>query len=142
MKSISSVTVEQFPLYNGHLVRKCPLPPHLLNSLPNNSGREFTHTRYTAVTCKPEDFSKEKFYLRQILYDPPRPTELFIVITLYNEKEDLFLRTMQGVLKNITHFCSLETSEKWGEDAWKKIVVCIVADGREKYVKNIIHKLN
>ena len=25
----------------------------------------------------------------------------------------------------------------WGKDAWKKVVVCIVADGRTKYVDSI-----
>lgn len=33
-----------------------------------------------------------------MLYDPPRRTELFIVLTMYNEDEVLFCRTMHGVM--------------------------------------------
>ncbi|KAI6166193.1 chitin synthase-domain-containing protein [Pisolithus thermaeus] len=61
-----------------------------------------------------------------------RTTELFIVITMYNEDEVLFCRTMYGVMRNIAHLCSRKHSQTWGPDAWKKVVVCIVADGRKK----------
>lgn len=49
------------------------------------SGRseEFTKMRYTAVTCDPNDFQKERYKLRQSLYG--RKTELAIVATMYNE---------------------------------------------------------
>lgn len=36
--------------------------------------------------------------MRQILYETPRRTELFIVMTMYNEDEVLFCRTMHGVM--------------------------------------------
>lgn len=41
--------------------------------------------RYSAATCDPNDFRAEGFTLRQVHYDPPRRTELFIVMTMYNE---------------------------------------------------------
>jgi chitin synthase len=89
--------------------------------------------RYTAATCDPADFKKEKFTLRQVLYEQPRQTELFIVVTLYNEDEVLFARTMHGVMKNIAHLCSRQRSKVWGKEGWRKVVVCVVADGRTKY---------
>jgi len=33
---------------------------------------------------QPDDFLDEKYALRQILYETPRRTELFIVLTMYN----------------------------------------------------------
>lgn len=33
---------------------------------------------------KPNDFFEERYSLRQVLYDPPRRTELFITLTMYN----------------------------------------------------------
>jgi chitin synthase len=117
--------------YKGHYVWDCKVPAPFLDTLPDKTTSEFTHTRYTASTCDPADFKKEKFDLRQQLSQ--RSTEIFIVITLYNEGEELFLTTMRGVLRNIEYFCSLQGSEKWGKDGWQKIVVCIVADGRKKY---------
>lgn len=88
--------------------------------------------RYSAATCDPNDFMKEGFTLRQVLYEPPRRTELFIVMTMYNEEDDLFCRTMHGVMKNIAHLCTRDRSRTWGKEGWKKVVVCIVSDGRKK----------
>jgi chitin synthase len=59
---------------------------------------------------------------------------LFIVVTMYNEDDVLFARTMIGVFKNIEYMCKMKGKHNglWGEDGWKKIVVCIVVDGRAK----------
>ncbi len=125
-------TVKQVLLYRGNLVLDCPVPPKLLNQLPHGERDEFTHMRYTAATCDPNDFYDESFTLRQKLFSKPRHTELFIVITMYNEDDILFARTMVGVLKNIEYMCARKESKSWGPDAWKKIVVCVVSDGRSK----------
>jgi chitin synthase len=121
----------------GHLVYDCPVPPKLLNSIQHVRGPgrdEFTHMRYTAATCDPADFVGERFKLRQQLFGKPRRTELLIVVTMYNEDDLLFGRTMAGVFKNIEYMCSLEGKHKglWGAGGWKNIVVCIVSDGRAK----------
>lgn len=39
---------------------------------------------------------------------------------------------MHGVMKNIAHLCSRARSKVWNTDGWKKVVVCIVSDGRKK----------
>ena len=86
--------------------------------------------------------------LRQNCCDPPRQTEMFIVITMYNENAELFCRTLYGVMKNIAHLCGRKNSKVWGQNGWQKVisssipsqsqaddlvqvVVCIVADGRK-----------
>ncbi|KAG1858160.1 glycosyltransferase family 2 protein [Suillus subluteus] len=115
-------------LTNGNLVVDLNVPPKLV--LPYRGEPEMTKTRYTAVTCDPDDFEKDKFFLRQ--NENGRTTELFIVITMYNEDEVLFCRTLYGVMRNIAHLGSRKNSQTWGPDAWKKVVVCIVADGRKK----------
>ncbi|KAK2068550.1 hypothetical protein P8C59_003184 [Phyllachora maydis] len=125
-------TVKQVLLYRGNLVLDCPIPPKLLNQLPHGERDEFTHMRYTAATCDPSNFYEESFTLRQKLFSKPRHTELFIVVTMYNEDEILFARTMQGVFKNVEYMCKRNESKTWGKDAWKKIVVCVVSDGRAK----------
>ncbi|KAI4597945.1 Chitin synthase, class 1 [Pestalotiopsis sp. 9143b] len=125
-------TVKQVLLYRGNLVLDCPIPSRLLNQLPHGERDEFTHMRYTAATCDPKDFYDENFTLRQKLFSKPRHTELFIVVTMYNEDDVLFARTMVGVLKNVEFMCSRKESKTWGPDAWKKIVVCVVSDGRGK----------
>ncbi|KAI1140103.1 glycosyltransferase family 2 protein [Hypoxylon sp. FL0543] len=125
-------TVKQVLLFKGNLVLDCPIPPRLLKQISHGPRDEFTHMRYTAATCDPDNFYNENFMLRQNLFQTPRHTELFIVITMYNEDDILFARTMIGVLKNVEYMCSRKESKMWGADAWKKIVVCVVSDGRAK----------
>ncbi|KAF8420791.1 chitin synthase-domain-containing protein [Tirmania nivea] len=125
-------TVKKVELYKGNLVLDCPVPKKLLALCPQKEEREFTHMRYTAATCDPSEFLEERFTLRQKLFAKPRNTELFIVVTMYNEDEVLFARTMAGVFKNINFLCGRSRSTTWGNDAWKKVVVCVVSDGRAK----------
>jgi len=128
-------TVKEVQLFKGNLVLDCPIPPRLLNQVPHAQPPErdeFTHMRYSAATCDPAEFDAERFTLRQKLFAKPRHTELFIVITMYNEEDELFARTMTGVIKNIEYMNSRTNSKTWGKDAWKKIVVCVVSDGRAK----------
>jgi chitin synthase len=108
------------------------VPTKLLNLCAYKDGREFTHMRYSAATGDPNDFKDNGFTLRQVHYDPPRRTELFIVMTMYNEDDTLFARTMHGVMKNIAYLCKRDRSKTWGKDGWKKVVICIVSDGRQK----------
>src|SRR5437764_11415274 len=81
-------TVKEVQLFNGNLVLDCPVPPKLLEQIPHATPPErdeFTHMRYSAPTCDHNDFYEERFTLRQRLFAKPRQTELFIVVTMYNE---------------------------------------------------------
>lgn len=128
-------TVKEVQLFDGNLVLDCPIPPRLLNQVQHAQPPErdeFTHMRYSAATCDPSEFTKSRFTLRQRLFAKPRQTELFIVVTMYNEEDELLARTLIGVIKNIEYMNSRTSSKTWGKEAWKKIVVCIVSDGRAK----------
>ncbi|KZV63383.1 glycosyltransferase family 2 protein [Peniophora sp. CONT] len=118
----------QVKLTNGNLVVDLPIPPKLV--LPRVGDPEVMKTRYTAVTCDPDEFESSGFFLRQM--ESGRRTELFICVTMFNEDEVLFCRTMYGIMRNISHLCTRKNSQTWGIDAWKKVVVCIVSDGRKK----------
>lgn len=52
-------------------------------------------------------------------------------MTMYNEDDTLFLRTLNAVIKNIAHLTTRTRSKTWGQESWQKVVVCIVADGRK-----------
>ena len=123
---------KEVQLINGELVLECKIPTILYSFLPRRDEVEFTHMRYTAVTCDPDDFVDRGYKLRQNIGRTARETELFICVTMYNEDEYGFTRTMHAVMKNISHFCSRNKSRTWGEMGWQKIVVCVVSDGREK----------
>lgn len=123
---------KEVQLINGELVLECKIPTILYSFLPRRDEIEFTHMRYTAVTCDPDDFVDRGYKLRQNIGRTVRETELFICVTMYNEDEIGFTRTMHAVMKNIAHFCSRSKSRTWGAEGWQKIVVCVVSDGREK----------
>ncbi|PLW17349.1 hypothetical protein PCANC_14075 [Puccinia coronata f. sp. avenae] len=122
-------TRKRVALTNGNLVIERPIPGRLLGFLPRRGEEEFEIMSYTAATCDPDDFEAEKYTLRAAKMN--RETELFVGVTMYNEDEVLFTRTMHGIMKNIAHLCTRNKSRTWGKDGWKKVVVCIVADGRK-----------
>ncbi|KAF7195205.1 Chitin synthase A [Pseudocercospora fuligena] len=128
----AQMTKKEVKLINGELILECKIPTILYSFLPRRDDVEFTHMRYTAVTCDPDDFVDRGYKLRQNIGFTHRETELFICITMYNENEIDFTRTMHGVMRNLSHFCSRAKSRTWGKDGWQKIVVCIIADGRGK----------
>eukprot|EP00158_Paraphelidium_tribonemae_P009369 Partr_v1_DN28846_c1_g1_i1_m33789 putative monooxygenase len=123
-------TMQRVQLFRGNLVLNCPVPDKLISNVPYRDTEEVAALRYTAATCDPNDFIHENYTLRSQLYG--RPTELMIVMTMYNEDEVLFARSMNAVAKNIAYLCSRDRSHMWGAEGWKKIVVTIVSDGRQK----------
>lgn len=73
-------TKKRVQLTNGNLVVNMDVPPSLV--LPRKGEPEMMKMRYTAVTCDPDEFEKNGFFLRQ--NESGRTTELFIVITMFN----------------------------------------------------------
>jgi len=86
-------SVRHVELQNGNLVLDVKVPSHIVPK-GMDSTEEMTKMRYTAATCDPDDFMRSKYSLRPYLYG--RHTELFIVMTMYNEDEVLFCRTMNS----------------------------------------------
>lgn len=150
-------SVRHVELQNGNLVLDVKVPSHIVPRGMDNV-EEMTKIRYTAATCDPDDFMRSRYSLRPYLYG--RRTELFIVMTMYNEDEVLFCRTMNScvvmhtrvaelilipnlrVLKNVAHLCGRDRSSTWGTEGWKKVVVCIVSDGRSKVNKRTLQVLS
>ncbi|EEB98490.1 hypothetical protein MPER_01987, partial [Moniliophthora perniciosa FA553] len=57
---------------------------------------------------------------------------------MYTKDEILFCKTMNAVIKNVAHLCSRNRSKMWGPEGWKKVVVCVVSDGRSKVNKRTL----
>ncbi|GAA5981736.1 hypothetical protein JCM11641_004230 [Rhodosporidiobolus odoratus] len=133
-------------LTQGNYIVEHPVPTAIrnanLSSNPRGGPTEFSHLRYTAATCDPNDFTLENGYsLRASSYG--RETDLCVCITAYNEHKILLARTLHGLMLNIRDMCKGKWSEfrkkaerggmeggRQGE-AWKRIVVCLVFDGIE-----------
>ncbi|KAK4688796.1 chitin synthase, partial [Tremellales sp. Uapishka_1] len=95
---------------------------------------EFSHMRYTAATCDPDDFTEGNGWnLRVNQYG--RETELLIAVTSYNEDKILYARTLHNVMLNIRDICNTKASKFWrrsseeGRPGWQRITVALVADG-------------
>lgn len=132
----AAIHTKNVRLFKGNLVLDCPVAHHLLDEFDTESikQREFTHMRYSAATCDPNHFAENNFTLRQMCFKQTRETEILICVTIYNEDDVLLGRTLEGVFKNIKHLVmrSNTRSKVWGDDAWKKVVVCVIADGRKQ----------
>ncbi|CAK9437843.1 uncharacterized protein LODBEIA_P22210 [Lodderomyces beijingensis] len=125
-------TIKKAKLVNGNYVIDAPAPVALLEKncdAAKSAASEFKFMRYTAATCGPSNFIKFNYNLRQALYEPRRETEIMICITMYNEDENLLARTLKGVFENVADLTK-RSDPMWGDESWKKIVVCIVGDGR------------
>lgn len=92
-KMMKRRSVRQVELQQGNLVLDMQVPTHIVPKGMDNV-EEMTKLRYTAATCDPDDFMRSQYSLRPYLMG--RKTELFIVMTMYNEDEVLFVRTMNG----------------------------------------------
>lgn len=86
-------SVRQVQLFQGNLVLDVPVPSHIVPAGKQDDD-EMSKLRYTAATCDPDDFMSSRYSLRQYLKG--RQTELFIVMTMYNEDEVLFVKTMNA----------------------------------------------
>ncbi|KAJ5459551.1 Chitin synthase G [Penicillium daleae] len=126
-----------------------PVPSAIQNAIQakyrndlEGGSEEFTHMRYTAATCDPNEFTLHNGYnLRPAMYN--RHTELLIAITYYNEDKTLTSRTLHGVMQNIRDIVNLKKSEFWnkGGPAWQKIVVALVFDGIDPCDKDTLDVL-
>lgn len=58
--------------------------------------------------------------------------DLSVLINNFNDR----------VLKNIAHLCGRSKSKMWGPEGWKKVVVCVVSDGRSKVNKRTLQVLS
>jgi chitin synthase len=129
-------TVKKIALTNGNLVLDIPIPRSICKS---GQAEEFTMTRYSAATCDPDDWTKDRFTLRPFL--AKRETELAICMTCYNEDEQLLFRTLGSVIRNIGYLATRSRSKTWGGNSWTKVVVFIVGDGRKKANERMLKML-
>lgn len=130
----------QVHLKRGHWIVDHAVPTPVANAVEAEyraQGRptEFTHVRYSAVTCDPDEFTRENGWGLRTSTEYGRETELLIALTYYNEDRHLLTRTLHSVMQNIRDLCKHRWSKYWracaetGSPAWQRIVVSLVFDG-------------
>ncbi|KAJ1550048.1 Chitin synthase, class 1, partial [Cladochytrium tenue] len=124
---------------SGNLVVKSRVPDEVLADERLTETEEFATMRYTAATCDADDYTDRGYNLRVVNYR--RTIEIFVVVTMYNESLELFLRTMFALAENIRHLSEIRDPRWGGADAWKKVAVCVVADGRSNIRPEILQAM-
>ncbi|KAL0576501.1 Chitin synthase, class 7 [Marasmius crinis-equi] len=154
-QTIKRGVTRKVKLTQGHFITEYPAPTPIINAteacyLNSTHTTEFTHMRYTAATCDPDDFTEQNGWsLRTKMYQ--RQTELLIAVTSYNEDKALYARTLHGVMLNIRDICKTKQSKFWrshaagdleigggGNWAWQKITVALIVDGLEAMDKSVL----
>ncbi|WRT68438.1 uncharacterized protein IL334_005414 [Kwoniella shivajii] len=145
------ITVKKIRLTKGNFIADYAVPGPVSSSVEDkwligNKSNEFSHMRYTAATCDPDDFTPENGWkLKTASYN--RETELLIAITSYNEDKILYARTLHNVMINIRDICNTKASKFWrrtaeeGRPGWQRIVVALVADGLGPMDKQVLDVL-
>lgn len=138
-------------LTNGNFITEYPVPTPVYSAVEDKwkSGvktTEFSHMRYSAATCDPDEFSEDNGWsLRTKMYN--RETELLIAVTSYNEDKTLYSRTLHGVMLNIRDICKTKQSKYWrrsaeeGVPGWQRITVALIVDGLEAMDKTVLDLL-
>lgn len=130
----------QVELKGGNWIVDYPVPSPVSNAVEEQyraegQPKEFTTMRYSAVTCDPDEFTRENGWGLRASTEYGRATELLICLTYYNEDRNLLTRTLYGVMQNIRDICKNRWSKYWshcseeGRPAWQRIVVSLVYDG-------------
>ncbi|KAH9938331.1 glycosyltransferase family 2 protein [Fomitopsis serialis] len=147
-QTIKRGVTRKVKLTKGNFIAEYPVPSPVYSAiepkwLGMSKSTEFSHMRYTAATCDPDDFSEASGYsLRTKMYN--RQTELLIAVTSYNEDKTLYARTLHGVMLNIRDICKTKQSKYWrrtaeeGVPGWQKITVALVIDGLEPMDKTVL----
>ncbi|KAF8076343.1 glycosyltransferase family 2 protein [Lyophyllum atratum] len=149
-QTIKRGVTRKVKLTNGNFIAEYPVPTPVHTAIEakwsSTRSTEFSHMRYTAATCDPDDFTEANGWsLRTKMYN--RETELLIAVTSYNEDKTLYARTLHGVMLNIRDICKTKQSKYWrrtaeeGNPAWQKITVALIVDGLEAMDKSVLDLL-
>ncbi|KAI0254717.1 chitin synthase [Lactifluus subvellereus] len=139
---------KEVKLTNGNFITEYQVPTPVYSAVEDKwkskvRTTEFSHMRYSAATCDPDEFSQENGWsLRTKMYN--RETELLIAVTSYNEDKTLYSRTLHGVMLNIRDICKTKQSKYWrrsaeeGVPGWQRITVALIVDGLEPMDKTVL----
>ncbi|PBK69723.1 glycosyltransferase family 2 protein [Armillaria solidipes] len=149
-QTIKRGVTRKVKLTNGNFIAEYPVPTPVFSAVEakyaSTQTTEFSHMRYTAATCDPDEFTEENGWsLRTKMYN--RETEILIAVTSYNEDKTLYARTLHGVMLNIRDICKTKQSKYWrrqaeeGNPGWQRITVALIVDGLEAMDKSVLDLL-
>ncbi|KAG9508131.1 hypothetical protein J7337_001694 [Fusarium musae] len=146
-KDFSSQEGSHLERFRGNVVVDIPVPDSILARIPQSSTlerNEFTHSRFSFVTCPPEEFGDQNYTLRATLFAQPRQTQFILVVQIDPYDKD-FIRRWDLIHDSIVfaqkNFKKLEAN-RGAHDFWKRVVVHLhLPHGREWGRRSLDHPL-
>ncbi|KAF5598136.1 chitin synthase A [Fusarium pseudoanthophilum] len=111
--------------FRGNVVVDIPVPDRILARIPQSSSlecNEFTHSRFSFITCPPEEFGDQNYTLRATLFAQPRQTQFILVVQIDSYDKDFIRRW--DLIHNSIAFAQKKLEANGGaHDFWKRVVV-------------------
>ena len=122
---------EKYILFSENLVLDIPLPEKELSKIPHGARDEFTHVRYTAVTCEPALFKEKGYSLRTSLFTTPRPTALLLSIHQADENIYLFdvLKRVWDAVDQLYRDAAFRHTN-FNDLPWKRVILHLHFSGK------------
>lgn len=131
--------------FRGNVVVDIPVPKRILDHIPHSSSldrNEFTHSRFSFITCPPEEFRDHNYTLRATLFAQPRQTQFILVVQLNPNDKD-FIRRWELIHDSITFTQKKLETLGGAHEFWKRIVVHLhLTHGTEWGHRGIDHPLS
>ncbi|XEV01778.1 hypothetical protein FSHL1_007065 [Fusarium sambucinum] len=103
----------------GNLILNLPVPDTILKAVLRTDHEEFTHSRFTFVTCQPRKMVGERYCLRPTFW-ATKPKTKFVLLLVANTLDE------HPLLKwNEIHDAIAYAERKLGPDTWRQIRVHI-----------------
>ncbi|ENH61731.1 Chitin synthase A [Fusarium oxysporum f. sp. cubense race 1] len=144
-KGLSSQEEYHIQRFRGNVVIDLPVPDRILNLVPHSSppGRdEFTHSRFSFITCPPEVFGNRNYTLRATLFAQPRQTQFILVMQLDPNDKDFVLR-WNFIHDSIVYAQQKHQASGTSQEFWKRVIVHLhLAHGTQWGARSSDHPLN
>ncbi|KAL3602843.1 hypothetical protein FPOAC2_07157 [Fusarium poae] len=106
-------------VFMGNCILELPVPETILKLVPRTDHDEFTHTRFTFVTCPPKEMVGERYCLRPTFW-ATKPVMKFILAVHVTPLHKYCLETW-----TLIHDAIAYAEKKLGEGTWKSVRVHI-----------------
>ncbi|KAF4439419.1 Chitin synthase A [Fusarium acutatum] len=123
---LSSIEGYHVQKLKGNIVIDLPAPERILDLVPHSpppDRDEFTHTRFSLITCSPRGFATQSYPFRPALFAKPRETQFILVMQLDPNDKD-FISRWDLIHDSIIY--AQQKLEKPGASPdlfWKRVIV-------------------
>jgi hypothetical protein len=113
------------PIFINNYVLELPVPEAALKAIPRTDHKDYTHTRFTFVTCSPYLMASNRYSLRPTFYTS-KPVTKFILALEMNFVTEIHIKYIWKLI----HDGIAYAETKLGPDTWRQVRVHIHSTSR------------